>query len=62
MDVLQEIQNNQSFEENKRALASALHQSFDSKEIVTTAFIFQEIFAITGPLSTYLQSMDVDIG
>ena len=62
MDVLQEIQNNPSFKDNKRARANGLHQSFQSKEIVATACIFQDIFAITGPLSTYLQSTDVDIG
>ena len=62
MDVLQEIQNNPSFEDNKRACANGIHQSFESKEIVATGCIFQEIFAITGSLSAYLQSTDVNIG
>ena len=38
------------------------HQSFLTKEITATACIFQEVFAVTGPLSNYLQSTDVDIG
>ena len=62
MQVLQKIQNDPSFEDNKRACANGLHQSFLSKEITATARIFQEVFAVTGPLSNYLQSTDVDIG
>ena len=36
--------------------------SFQLKQIVATACLFREIFAITGPLSRYLQSIDVDLG
>ena len=32
------------------------------KQVVATAYLFREIFAVTGPLSRYLQNGDVDFG
>ena len=33
-----------------------------TKQFLATAYLFQEIFASTGPLSRYLQRVDVDLG
>ena len=49
-------------EENQRATAQGLHSSFETKEIVATACLFREIYAVTGTFSRYLQSVDVDCG
>ena len=48
--------------ENQRLTAEGLLTSFQLKQIDATACLFREIFAITGPLSRYLQSIDVDLG
>ena len=33
-----------------------------TKQFLATAYLFREIFASTGPLSRYLQRVDVDFG
>ena len=62
LQVLQTVAENRSFEENQRATAQGLYSSFQTKKIVATACLFREIFAVTGPLSRYLQSVDVNFG
>ncbi len=51
-----------SFEEKQRPTTEGLLASFQSRQITATACLFREIFAITGRLSRYLQSVSVDFG
>eukprot|EP00795_Rhopilema_esculentum_P010044 gene10044-biopygen12706 len=45
-----------------KALMYGLLECFQSKQLVATAYLFREIFSVTGPLSRYLQSIDIDFG
>ena len=60
--VLEKVAADPSFEEKQRSTAEGLLASFQSRQITATACLFREIFAITGPLSRYLQSINVDFG
>ncbi len=51
-----------SFEEKQCSTAEGLLAYFQSRQITATACLIREIFAITGPLSRYLQSVSVDFG
>ena len=51
-----------SFSANQRAIANGLLASFETKQVIATAYLFREIFVITGPLSRYLQSVEIDLG
>ena len=51
-----------SFSSMQRATAKGLLESFEKEQIMATAYLFREIFVITGPLSRYLQSVNVDLG
>ena len=62
IQVLENVVTSTSFDENQRLIAEGLLTSFLSKQILATACLFREIFAVTGPLSRYLQSIDVDLG
>ena len=62
IQVLENVVTGTSFDENQRLTAEGLLTSFQLKQIVATAYLFREIFAITGPLSRYLQSIDADLG
>ena len=62
IDGLQTVADDESFAENQRATANGLHSAFQTKQSVATAYLFQEIFAVIGPLSRYLQNVDVDFG
>ena len=62
LQMLQNVAESESFEENQRATAQGLYLSFQTKQIVSTACLLREIFAVTGPLSRYLQSVDIDFG
>ena len=61
IQVLENVVTGTSFE-NQRLTAEGLLTSFQLKQILATACLFREIFAITGPLSRHLQSIDVDLG
>ena len=60
--VLQTGAENRSFEENQRATAQGLSLIFQTKQIFVTTCLFREIFAMTGSLGRYLQSIDVHFG
>ena len=62
LHVLQTVAENRSFEENQRATAQGLYLSFQTKQVVARACLFREIFAVTGPLNRYFQSVDVHFG
>ena len=54
IQVLENVVTGTSFDENQRLTAEGLLTSFQSKQILATACLFREIFAITGPLSRIL--------
>ena len=62
MSVLETVAADTSFEGNQRRTSAGLVECFQTKQFVATAYLFREIFAITGPLSRYLQSIDIDFG
>lgn len=62
MQVLGKIVAESSFSANQRATAEGLLASFQTKQFMATAYLFREIFVITGPLSRYLQNVNVDLG
>ena len=49
-----------SFESKLRSDAAGLMSSIQTKQVLAAAFLFRAIFARTGPLSHYLQGIDVD--
>ena len=55
------MSDDRDLEDKQRAVATGLRRSFLRTEIVATAILFKEIFAITGPLHTYLQSTKMDL-
>ena len=62
MCVLETVSADTSFEGNQRSTSAGLMECFRTKQFVATAYLFREIFAITSPLSRYLQSIDIDFG
>ncbi|KAL5494520.1 hypothetical protein EMCRGX_G015870, partial [Ephydatia muelleri] len=58
--TLNQIQTDVSFDLKHRSEAAGLLSSIQTREFLATAFLFQEIFAKTGPLSRYLQSVNMD--
>ena len=58
--TLNQIQTEVSFDLKHRSEAAGLLSSIQTREFLATAFLFQEIFAKTGPLSRYLQSVNMD--
>ena len=60
--VLTKVATNVTLDSNQRDTANGLIDAFKKKEIIATALLFREIFSVTGPLSRYLQSVDIDIG
>ena len=61
-ETLQKAANDTSLERDKRSRASGLLENIVTKQFVATALLFTEIFQLTGPLSRYLQSVDLDFG
>ena len=61
IEVLKKVSDDRDLEDKQRAVATGLRRPFLKKEIVATAILFKEIFAITGPLNTYLQSTKMDL-
>lgn len=49
-----------SFDRNQRNTSAGLLTQIHTKQFLATAHFFWEIFASTGPLSRYLQRVDVD--
>ena len=62
MHVLETVSTDTSFDGNQRSTSAGLLECFQTKQFIATAYLFREIFAITGPLSRYLQSIDIDFG
>eukprot|EP00794_Sanderia_malayensis_P010422 gene10422-11514_t len=62
MSLLETVLADTSFEGNQISTSAGLAECFQTKQYVATAYLFREVFAITGPLSRYLQSVDIDFG
>ena len=62
LSVLETVSSDISFEGNPRNTAAGLLTQLQTKQFLATAYLFREIFAATGPLSQYLQGVDVDFG
>ena len=57
---LPKIKASSAFEVKLRGKADVLLTSNQTRQFMATAFLFREIFAVTGPLSRYLQTVDID--
>lgn len=62
IETLSQISESCVFDEHQRAIANGLLSAFSTKQTILTACLFREVFAVTGPLSRYLQSENVDFG
>ncbi len=61
LSVLETVASDVSFDGNPQKTSAGLTQ-IQTKQFLATAYLFREIFASTGPLSRYLQRVDVDLG
>ena len=61
LEALDIVHTDMSFDIKHRSEAAGLLISIQTKQFLATALLFSEIFAITGPLSRYLQSIDNDL-
>ena len=59
-ETLQKAANDTSLERDHSPRANGLLENIATKQFVATALLFKEIFQFTGPLSRYLQSVDLD--
>ena len=59
LQTLDQIQTELSFDLKHRSEAAGLLSSIQTREFMATA-LFKEVFAKTGPLSRYLQSVNMD--
>ena len=62
LSVLETVALDVSFDGNPRKTSAGLLTQIQTKQFLATAYLFREIFASTGPLSRYLQRLDVDFG
>ena len=62
LSVLDTVALDFSFDGNPRKTSAGLLTQIQTKQFLATAYLFREIFASTGPLSRYLQRVDVDFG
>ncbi|XP_066925478.1 zinc finger MYM-type protein 1-like [Clytia hemisphaerica] len=64
IEVLQKIVSNvgRSYKAEKRTTADGMLKLFSTKQFLATAYLFKEIFSITGPLSRKLQGTNIDFG
>lgn len=60
--TLDTVAGNNSFESDQRTKATGILDLIETKQFLATAMLFKEIFAFTGPLSRYLQSIVIDFG
>ena len=60
--MLRKIVADTSFHPDKRDIADGLLDLFSTKQFIASAYLSREVFAITGPLSRILQSVNIDFG
>ena len=51
-----------TFDADRRNTADDMRNLFSTKQIMASAYLFRELFAMTGPLSLTLQGVNVDFG
>ena len=61
LETLENVSGSDHFEGKARSDAAGLLSSVTSMQFLATACLFQEIFALTGPLSRYLQGVELDV-
>ena len=59
--TLDKIRKDNTFDTKHRSDATGLLSSINTKQFMATMYLFQEIFVVTGPLSRYLQTVNMDI-
>eukprot|EP00731_Ephydatia_muelleri_P024343 Em0016g614a len=59
--TLDKIRMDNTFDTKHRSDATGLLPSVNTKQFMATMYLFQEIFVVTGPLSRYLQTVNMDI-
>ena len=59
--ILDKIQMDNTFDTKHRSDATGFLSSINTKQFMATMYLFQEIFVVTGPLSRYLQTVNMDI-
>ena len=62
LSVLDTVALDFSIDGNPRKTSAGLLTQIQTKQFLATAYLFREIFASTGPLSRYLQRVDVEFG
>ncbi|CAB4001481.1 H(+) Cl(-) exchange transporter 3 [Paramuricea clavata] len=62
LSVLETVALDSLIDGNPRKTSIGLLKQIQTKQFLATAYLFREIFASTGPLSRYLQRVDVDFG
>ncbi|CAB4028589.1 zinc finger MYM-type 1-like, partial [Paramuricea clavata] len=62
LSVLETVALDSLIDGNPRKMSIGLLKQIQRKQFLATAYLFREIFASTGPLSRYLQRVDVDFG
>ena len=60
--TLEGLKEKTSIEAEKRSAADGLLKTFCTKQFMASAFLFKEIFSITGGLSRILQGVNIDFG
>ncbi|CAB4035356.1 zinc finger MYM-type 1-like, partial [Paramuricea clavata] len=62
LSVLETVALDSLIDGNPRKTSIGLLKQIQTKQFLATAYLFREIFASAGPLSRYLQRVDVDFG
>ena len=60
--MLQKIATSTAFDAGRRYTADGMRNLFSTKQFMANAYLFREIFAMTGPLSRILQGVNIDFG
>ena len=62
MLTLDRVATDKAFDSDKRSLADGMRKLFSTKQFMASAYLFREIFSMTGPLSRTLKSINIDFG
>ena len=62
MLTLEKVKEKREIDADRRSSADGLLKSFSTKQFLASAYLFKEIFNITGPLSRTLQGVNIDFG
>ena len=62
MLMLEKITDSTAFDPDRRSTVDGMRNLFSTKQLMASAYLFREIFAMTGPLSRILQGVNIDFG